>query len=294
MKRREIVKKTGVSAVAMAMTRLELPLSPKPSIVFFMADDLGYGHLGCYGQDKIQTPNIDRMSREGMRFGQTYSGCSVCTPSRSVLMTGLHMGHTSVRSNDGGVPLNNSPWLLYRFGELRHLADENERLKGIEEIISWTNPGPGGFYDDLGDPSSQPHLVRGPRYGDDPGFLSAPLVSFVLPKTGPAWPWSWRNSVEALYDAPIHLRYTGLDATARYRIRISYAGEESPTTIRIVADDRFEIHPFRKKDWPARPVEFEIPEEAMRDGQLNLKWYRTPGLSRGTNCQVSEVWLIKQ
>ena len=76
-----------------------------PNIVFIMADDLGYGHLGCYGQTKIRTPHIDRLAREGMRFTDAYAGCSVCAPCRSVLLTGKHMGHTSVRRNSGGVPL---------------------------------------------------------------------------------------------------------------------------------------------------------------------------------------------
>lgn len=76
-----------------------------PNIVYIMADDLGYGDLGCYGQTKIQTPNIDRLASQGIRFTDTYAGCTVCAPSRSVLMTGRHMGHTSVRSNPGGVPL---------------------------------------------------------------------------------------------------------------------------------------------------------------------------------------------
>lgn len=76
-----------------------------PNIVFIMADDLGYGELGCYGQDKIRTPHIDRLAAEGMKFSDVYAGCSVCAPARSVLMTGMHMGHTSVRSNPGGVPI---------------------------------------------------------------------------------------------------------------------------------------------------------------------------------------------
>jgi len=79
--------------------------SRAPNIVFIMADDLGYGHLGCYGQKKIHTPNLDRMAAEGMRFTQHYSGCTVCAPARSTLMTGLHTGHTSVRGNSGGMPL---------------------------------------------------------------------------------------------------------------------------------------------------------------------------------------------
>ncbi len=73
----------------------------KPNIIFVLADDLGYGDLGCYGQERIQTPHIDRMAAEGMRFTDCYAGCTVCAPSRSVLMTGLHTGHTRVRGNHG-------------------------------------------------------------------------------------------------------------------------------------------------------------------------------------------------
>lgn len=76
-----------------------------PNIVFIMADDLGYADVGCYGQKQYATPNIDRIAREGIRFTQAYAGCTVCAPSRSVLMTGLHMGHTPVRSNPGGVSI---------------------------------------------------------------------------------------------------------------------------------------------------------------------------------------------
>lgn len=76
-----------------------------PNIVFLLADDLGWGDLDCYGQRWIRTPYLDRLAREGTRFTDAYAGCSVCAPSRSVLMTGYHMGHTSVRANTGGIPL---------------------------------------------------------------------------------------------------------------------------------------------------------------------------------------------
>ncbi len=75
--------------------------SDKPNIIFIMADDLGYADLGCYGQEKILTPNIDRLAAEGMRFTQCYAGSPVCAPSRNVLMTGQHVGHTTVRGNSG-------------------------------------------------------------------------------------------------------------------------------------------------------------------------------------------------
>ena len=75
----------------------------RPNIVFLLADDLGYGDLGCYGQTKIRTPNIDRLAAEGMRFTAMYSGCNVCAPSRCVLMSGMHPGHGYIRDNRGGV-----------------------------------------------------------------------------------------------------------------------------------------------------------------------------------------------
>src|SRR3990170_4275665 len=71
----------------------------RPNIVLLLADDLGYGDLGCYGQRQIQTPRIDRLAAEGIRFTQFYAGSTVCAPSRCVLMTGLHTGHCFVRGN---------------------------------------------------------------------------------------------------------------------------------------------------------------------------------------------------
>ena len=71
----------------------------RPNIVFILADDLGWGELGCYGQSKIPTPNLDRLALEGMRFTQHYSGAPVCAPSRCVLLTGKHLGHAEIRGN---------------------------------------------------------------------------------------------------------------------------------------------------------------------------------------------------
>ena len=66
-----------------------------------MADDLGYGELGCYGQEKIRTPNIDRLAQQGLRFTQHYTGAPVCAPARCVLMTGQHLAHAEIRDNRG-------------------------------------------------------------------------------------------------------------------------------------------------------------------------------------------------
>ncbi len=78
----------------------------KPNIIFILADDMGYGDLSCFGQELFETPNIDRLAREGMRMTSCYAGSPVCGPSRSVLMTGQHTGHTRVRANSckvGGI-----------------------------------------------------------------------------------------------------------------------------------------------------------------------------------------------
>ncbi len=72
----------------------------KPNIIYILADDLGYGDLGCYGQDLIETPNIDMLASKGMKFTQHYSGSAVCAPSRCVLLTGKHTGHAFIRGND--------------------------------------------------------------------------------------------------------------------------------------------------------------------------------------------------
>ena len=71
-----------------------------PNIIYILADDLGYGEIGAYGQEIIETPNIDALAKNGMLFTQHYSGSPVCAPSRSVLLTGLHTGHTYIRGND--------------------------------------------------------------------------------------------------------------------------------------------------------------------------------------------------
>ena len=95
-----------VAASKPALSQAEGPKAlgmVKPNIIFIMADDLGYADLGCYGQKHIKTPNIDRLAKEGTRFTQCYAGSTVCAPSRSVLMTGRHTGHTTVRGNKGNV-----------------------------------------------------------------------------------------------------------------------------------------------------------------------------------------------
>ena len=95
-----IVLVSMVLCVRVARTEADPP--PRPNVIFILADDLGYGDLGCYGQKLIKTPCLDKMAAEGLRFTNFYAGSTVCAPSRCVLMTGLHAGHAHVRGNASG------------------------------------------------------------------------------------------------------------------------------------------------------------------------------------------------
>ena len=93
----------GPAAAAPVAANSTAATVTSPNIIYLMVDDMGWGDAGCYGQKHILTPNIDRLAREGTRFTDVYAGASVCAPSRSVLMTGQHLGHTRVRGNAGMV-----------------------------------------------------------------------------------------------------------------------------------------------------------------------------------------------
>ncbi len=113
--------------LASTLARAASPTGNRPpNLIFIMADDLGIGHLGCYGQDKIKTPHVDRLAAEGMKFTQFYAGANVCAPARSTLMTGLHTGHTPVRNN----------------GLDRHLHDEDVT---VAEVLKRVGFATGGF-----------------------------------------------------------------------------------------------------------------------------------------------------
>jgi arylsulfatase A len=103
MQRRQFLiklAKFAAGATAFSATSLScIKQTRKPNIIYILADDLGYGDLSCYGQQHFQTPNLDRMAAEGMKFTDHYSGSTVCAPSRASLMTGFHTGHCWVRGN---------------------------------------------------------------------------------------------------------------------------------------------------------------------------------------------------
>jgi hypothetical protein len=200
-------------------------------------------------------------------------------------------------------PLNNRIWLREQFARIRKLSSEADRLKAIDEITHWCDPGPGGFYDDLGKVDAQPHLVRGLGFVSDPGAMESPRTGyeedlvFDEPDEKPegARRISWMDHAETLYDTPLRMHYSGLDPKARYRVRVVYAGDSPKRKLRLTASDGIEVHPFVVRPFPFKPIEFAIPESATAQGELTLSWTGEPGLGgNGRGCQVSEVWLLKE
>lgn len=189
------------------------------------------------------------------------------------------------------MPLNDRLWLVPQFETFRKLPSEKERLAAIDALLNRTNPGPGGYYDDLGDPSAQPHLVRGKSFADAPDYRGGTWMGcddFTI-----GWPRAWITFAMSMYDAPLTMKYDTLDPKSKYRVRITYA-KDRQSQIRLEADGK-EIHPLMVKPPADEPQEFDIPQELTADGELTLNWYRDAGKGgNGRGCQVREVWLIRK
>ncbi len=180
--------------------------------------------------------------------------------------------------------LNDAPWLLAQFATIRALPDEPARLARLGTILHRQDPGPGGFYDDLGNPSRQPHLVPGPAYADDPGARRGPLLHF---DGTVELPGSWFDQVIGLYEQPIALTYHGLDPAAHYRVRAVYS--LGPITLTA---DGLPVHPPLDRRY--EPVEFDIPPAATADRSLTLTFQGPPARGgNGRTVGVAEVFLIK-
>jgi len=192
------------------------------------------------------------------------------------------------------MPLNDRGWLLARFDEAKALGTEEERMSALGRIVKWTDPGPGGYYDDLGNPAQQPHLIRGLPFEEDPQRFKSTLTGFGY---GANWRLSWMTHAESFWDTPLQMRYTSLDPLAQYRIRIVYAGDNFSmnTLIRLVANGKYEVHPPTRKPSPIAPLEFDVPVEATRGGELTLTFSAPPGMgSAGRGNQIAEVWLLRK
>jgi hypothetical protein len=191
-------------------------------------------------------------------------------------------------------PITDADWLRARFAEIRATSTEADRRAAIDAILNWTNPGPGGFYDELGNPDNRPHLIPGEGFDKDPAFFHTVRTGFGSRRNTP-WRASWYRHAEALYGNTLQLRYTGLDPAAHYKVRFTQTGDSTARATRLVANGKFEIHPMRKKEAEVKPVEFDIPAEATAGGVLTLEWQPGPNESgNGRFVQISEVWLMRK
>lgn len=198
-------------------------------------------------------------------------------------------------------PLSNVIWLLSQFEKIRQIQDEQARLASIDDLLNRENPGPGGFYDNLGQSIDSPRLADYPAWDEDPGSLRSPRVSFEPGLRGGEWvhtvqttgfegmaiPLAWMNQITTLYETPLNVVYENLDPDSNYTLRVTYTGRFR-AKIRLTADDKFQIHGMIETG--TIPVnEFPIPKEATRDGRLKLTWTCPEG-QRG--AQVAELWLM--
>jgi len=189
-------------------------------------------------------------------------------------------------------PLNNAAWMFAQFEKIRRIDSEEDRLEAIDRVLNRTNPGPGGFYDNMGSFVSLRRVVREIPWEQDPGTLKSPRVAYYYKVDRPSdkdFPLAWKNQIGTLYETPLKVVYENLDPEGQYLLRVSYTGRRGKM-VRLVADGKYLVHDLIPTFKPPMR-EFPIPKEATADGRLELTWTCGEG-QRGS--QVSELWLIKK
>jgi hypothetical protein len=188
-------------------------------------------------------------------------------------------------------PITDAPWLQMRFSQIKAMEKDTDRQTAVQQILNWTNPGAGGFYDDLGDPANRPHLDPGVGFEKDPAFAHTIRTDFSSGNRTPKR-IAWHRHGDALYGNSLHLNYEGLDPNAHYKVRYIQPSEARPT--RLVANGKWEIHAMQKAEANEKMAEFDIPAEATTGGKLTLEWQANPEeAGNGRFVQVCEVWLIR-
>jgi len=209
-------------------------------------------------------------------------------------------------------PLNDRVWLEDRFAEIRKMDNERDRLAAVGAILNRTNPGPGGFYDNLGNVATEPHLVQvGPGFDRDPGAFRSTRSGYqafsggiigrssldALRPDGPASflrsPMAWWSYSETRYETPLTLRYEHLDPNARYKVRVVFVGG-SGAKVRVTANGLV-VDPALTRPASMQPVDLDIPAGAVKDGTLTLRWTSEPGQGGfRVDVAIAEVFLIRR
>jgi hypothetical protein len=190
-------------------------------------------------------------------------------------------------------PLNDRVWMQGAMDKALGQTAESGRLGALKAIVDWRHPVAGAVYDDLGDPAAEPHLVRGQEWTQDPEMYGAAIDGIADRTLADGWRLSWLSYAEALYEQPLEMLYTGLDATVEYRLRVTYAGEDYTLPLSLTAGDGVEIYPARLRRSNPEVVEFAVPHGAIVNGSLRLRWLRPArGGGGGRGRQIAEVWLL--
>ena len=214
---------------------------------------------------------------------------------RMQLNSKLHQGEHGRGTSQDTIdrPLSDRFWLKAQFAKIRVQDTEEHRLQSLHYLLNRTNPGPGSFYDDLGDPCRQPHLVpNGIPFVENPDFRRSVYTSFDFRIDRPR---EWWTNVLSMYDAPLALRYPALDPKSQYKVRVVYSAEPTrKLKVRMEANGEV-IHDWMFKPDEMTVLEYDVPRTATSKGELTLRWSREPGMGgNGRGCQVAEVWLLRQ
>ncbi len=192
-------------------------------------------------------------------------------------------------------PLTETAWLNSAMDAALKQPEELARQQDLYAVTHWAHPTKGALYDDLGDPTNEPHLVRGLGWARDPEMYGTAIDGIAARTLADGWRLSWLDYAETLYENPLRMQYRGLDQRRKYRLRITYAGEDFALPLRLIAGNNLEIQPATRRHSNPETVEFTLPGSAIVNGTLDLRWMGPAGSGgSGRGRQVGEVWLLPQ
>lgn len=241
----------GIVSCAQKATILKDKVQPKPNIIYILADDMGYGDVGVYGQSKIKTPFIDKMANEGIRFTNHYAGQTVCSPSRCSLMTGMHMGNASVTRN--GQLMNPDDVTV---AELLKTAGYKTAIIG-----KWG----------LSEGPTAPNSPNQQGFDHYFGFQNQGFAHFYYPE------YLWRNHTKVEYPENLNIR----DENGSYlEGKGTYSHDEfSKEALQFINDNKLEPF-FLYLPFAIPHAELTVPEDSKTEYR-GLNWPETPKLIGG-------------
>lgn len=199
-------------------------------------------------------------------------------------------GNRGAQLDNNDRPVSDCPWLKAELAEIRKLPTREAQLAAIHQRLNWANPGPGGFYDDLGNHANlmDPHLVRPTTWEDDPEFMRTPDDAHQSSMYPQYQRLSWMNQAQSQIE-PLRLRYTGLDQNAAYILKATYGGR-GKAMVQLYLDGEKFGDPITSDPQKPTRYEFEVPKSMTADGALDVAWDE---VGEG-GAKIAEAWLVKK